>query len=330
MTNVSAIRRHLDEYFIMLTLIALIVFFCFASENFYSSATLSSILNQLPPLILVTVGITLVMLVGGIDLSVGSLLALSATITGSLFVSHGVPLSLAAFLGIVAALAIGTISGWLTSYMRMPSFIVTLGVLEAARGLAYLVSSSRTVYIGPDIQYLTLPVSGIGLSPAFLVALGVVAVAQLVLSRTVVGRHLIAIGTSEPASHVSGIRIRPYRLGVLAVSGLLAGVAGLFNASYLAAADPNAGVGLELSAIAAAVIGGSSLMGGRGTVVGAFIGVLIIAVLQSGLAQIGVSEPVKRLVTGAVIILAVLVDQWRSANRRDGSTRSASALAAGA
>ena len=125
------------------------------------------------------------------------------------------------------------------------------------------------------------------------------------------GRYIVAIGTNEVAARISGITTRPYKMAVLALSGALAGLGGLFNAAYLGAADPNAGLGLELSAIAAAVIGGTSLMGGRGSIVGAFAGVLIIAVLQNGLAQLGASEPTKRLLTGAVIILAVLIDRWR-------------------
>ena len=131
------------------------------------------------------------------------------------------------------------------------------------------------------------------------------------MTRTVFGRHLTAIGSNEQAARMSGIDARPHRLFVLALSGALAGLGGVFNAAYLGSADPNAGIGLELSAIAAAVIGGTSLMGGRGSVLGAFVGVLIISILQSGLAQIGVSEPSKRLITGAVIIGAVLLDRWR-------------------
>ena len=119
------------------------------------------------------------------------------------------------------------------------------------------------------------------------------------LTRTVMGRYLVAIGTNEQAAKMSGIDTRPYRFMVLVVSGGLAALGGVFNAAYLGSADPNAGIGLELSAIAAAVIGGTSLMGGRGSVAGAFAGVLIIAILQNGLAQIGVAEPTKRLITGA-------------------------------
>jgi ribose transport system permease protein len=305
----------LDEYFILFALLGLIVLFGAASDNFLSMATLSTVLNQLPSLMLATVGMTLVMMVGGIDLSVGSLLALSATIIGVATVSWNLPLPLAIVLGVGAATVAGILSGWLTSYLALPSFIVTLGMLEAARGLAYMVSNSQTVFIGLRIQALSQPLAFIGLSPAFLIAVAVIVVAHGVLKRTVAGRYIVAIGTNEAAARISGIQTKPYRMATLVVSGFLAGFAGLFNASYLAAADPNAGSGLELSAIAAAVIGGTSLMGGRGSVAGAFIGVLIIAVLQSGLAQVGLTEPVKHLITGSVIIVAVLLDRWR-ANRR--------------
>jgi ribose transport system permease protein len=255
------------------------------------------------------------MMVGGIDLSVGSLMALSATIIGVATIVWALPIPVAVLLGVAAATLAGTFSGWLSAYFGLPSFIVTLGMLEAMRGLAYMTSDSQTVFIGPRIQAVSLPLPGLGLAPAFLIALAVIVFAHGVLRRTVAGRYIVAIGTNETAARISGIETKPYRMATLAVSGFLAGVAGLFNASYLAAADPNSGSGLELSAIAAAVIGGTSLMGGRGSVVGAFIGVLIIAVLQSGLAQVGLTEPVKRLITGAVIIAAVLLDRWRAAKR---------------
>jgi ribose transport system permease protein len=220
--------------------------------------------------------------------------------------------NLAILLGVAAGLIVGLLNGWLVSYAGLPSFIVTLGMLEAARGLAYVVSGSQTLYIGPAIETIALPLPHIGVSPAFLVAALLSLIAHLALTRTAAGRYLIAIGTSEAASRASGIITQPYRLAVFALSGALAALGGVFNAGYLAAADPNAGTGLELSAIAAAVIGGTSLMGGRGSIPGGLLGVCLIAVLQSGLAQVGVSEPVKRLITGLVIILAVLLDRWRS------------------
>ena len=301
-----------EEFFIFIALLLLVAFFGFTAENFFSTGTLTAILTQLPALTVVTIGMTLVLITGGIDLSVGSVVAFSSAVIGIAFTVFELPLLVSGLLGIAVGGCAGLINGVLGAYFRLPIFIVTLGMLEAGRGMAYLVTNSQTVYIGPSIQGLALPISGIGVSASFLTSLALVVLAQLALTRTVFGRYLIAIGTNETAAKISGIRTEPYLTWVLVISGLLAGLGGLMNAAYLGASDPNAAIGLELSAIAAAVIGGTSLMGGRGSIIGAFIGVLIISVLQNGLAQLGVSEPFKRLITGLVIILAVLIDRWRS------------------
>ena len=315
MNVLGFIRRHAEENFIGLSLILLILFFGFSSDNFFSIVTLTTILNQLPALTVVTVGMTLVLMVAGIDLSVGSVLGFCATVVGVATVGWGLPLPLACLVGIAAGLLCGSVNGALVAWFRLPSFIVTLGMLEMARGMAYLTNESQTVYIGASIQRIALPLPGVGVSPALLMALALVIGGQYLLTRTVFGRHITAIGSNEPAARMSGIDSRPYTLAVLALSGGLAGLGGVFNAAYLGSADPNAGIGLELSAIAAAVIGGTSLMGGRGSVLGAFAGVLIISILQNGLAQMGVSEPSKRLITGAVIVVAVLIDRWRARPR---------------
>ena len=316
MTLKRSAHSFVENNFILVALLLLILFFGFSTENFFSVITLTTILNQLPALTVVTIGMTLVLIVAGIDLSVGSVLGFCATIVGVATVVLGLPLWLACAAGIGIGLLCGAINGVLVAWFSLPSFIVTLGMLEMARGLAYVSSDSQTVYIGAEIQSIALPLPGIGVSAALLISVLLVVVAQWGLTRTVFGRHLVAVGTNDQAARMSGIDPRPYRFVVLVLSGMLAGLAGIFNAAYLGSADPNAGIGLELSAIAAAVIGGTSLMGGRGSIVGAFAGVLIITVLQNGLAQIGVSEPTKRLITGAVIIAAVLIDRWRAGQRR--------------
>ena len=300
-----------EEIFIFIALLLLIAFFGITADNFLTTGTLTAIFSQLPALTVVTIGMTLVLVSGGIDLSVGSVVALSSAVIGVAFSVFELPLFIAAALGIAAGSFAGLINGVLGAYFRLPVFIVTLGMLEASRGMAYMVTNSQTAYIGPSIQGISLPISGIGISTSFLLSLTLVIMAQLALTRTAFGRYLIAIGTNETAARISGIRTEPYLALVLVISGTLAGLGGLMNAAYLGASDPNAAIGLELSAIAAAVIGGTSLMGGRGSIIGAFIGVLIISVLQSGLAQLGVSEPFKRLITGLVIILAVVIDRWR-------------------
>ncbi len=315
MNGLGKMKHHLEQNLIVVALLLLILLFGLASENFFSMVTLTTILNQLPALTVITVGMTLVLIVAGIDLSVGSVLGLSATVVGVAIVEWGAPLPLAVIGGILVGLAAGAINGMLVAWWRLPAFIVTLGMLEMARGAAYLNTGSQTIYIGLEVQKLALPLPGIGVSAALLMAVAIVIGAQFVLSRTVFGRYLIAIGSNEQAARMAGIDARPYRLGVLALSGALAGIGGAFNAAYLGSADPNAGIGLELAAIAAAVIGGTSLMGGRGSIVGAFAGVLIITTLQSGLAQIGASEPTKRLITGGVIIVAVIIDQWRARHK---------------
>jgi ribose transport system permease protein len=188
-------------------------------------------------------------------------------------------------------------------------------MLEIARGSAYLVTGSRTQYVGGVIDGLSTPM-GLGVSPAFLLALLIVAIAQVVLTRAVFGRELIGIGTNEEAMRLAGVDPRPRKVAVFMLMGLLAGLGALMQVSRFEAADPNAGVGLELQVIAAVVIGGTSLMGGRGSVIRTLLGVLIVAVLEAGLAQVGASDPAKRVITGAVIIIAVLLDVFRHRGAR--------------
>lgn len=305
-----------DYLGLLVVLLALLVVFGTLSDRFFTPRTFATVANQVPDLAVVAVGMTFVLVVGGIDLSVGSVLALAGALLGMGLSEWGLSFGTAAATALLAGLLCGLLNGLVSVSFSVPSFIVTLGTLEIARGAAYLVTGSRTAYIGPAIEPVGAPLSGIGLSPAFLLAVVLVVAGQAVLSRTVFGRYAVAIGTNEEAVRLSGIDPRPTRIAVFALAGLLSGLGGVFHAGRLAAADPNAAVGLELSAIAAVVLGGTSLMGGRGSVVRSFFGVLVIAVLQSGLAQIGASEPAKRVVTGLVIVAAVIGDALRTRTSR--------------
>lgn len=296
----------------MLGVLALLVLlFSVLTEHFFSRVTFNTLANQVPALTVIAVGMTYVLIIAGIDLSVGSVMALCGSVLGMALVELGWGLGPAVGLGLAAGLAAGLVNGFVTVRWAVPSFIVTLGMLEIARGGAYLVTDSRALFVGSAIEGIGAPIPGLGLSPAFFLALLVVIVGQVVLARTVFGRYMVAIGTNEEAVRLSGIDPRPTKVAVFALAGLLAGLGGVFHVAYLQTSDPNAGIGLELSAIAAVVIGGTSLMGGRGSVVNSFFGVLIIAVLQAGLAQLGATEPTKRVVTGAVIVLAVIADAYR-------------------
>jgi len=296
-------------------LAAMIALFSVLSSHFLTYDTFITIANQIPDLVVMSVGMTFVLIIAGIDLSVGSVLALGASVVSVASLKWGLGPLPAAAIGLAAAALTGTVTGAVTVGWRIPSFIVSLGVLEAARGLAYQMTNSRTAYIGDAFDFLSNPIA-LGISPAFLIAVAVMIVAQLVLTRTVFGRYLVGIGTNEEAVRLAGVNPRPYKVIVFALMGALSGLAALFQISRLEAADPNAGVGLELQVIAAVVIGGTSLMGGRGSVISTFFGVLIISVLAAGLAQIGANEPTKRIITGAVIVVAVVLDTYRSRRKR--------------
>jgi len=296
-------------------LIVMCILFSFASENFFTLGTLGTLANDIPTLVVMAVGMTFILIIGGIDLSVGSVMALAASMLSMATVRWHWPVYTAALLGMLVAAVCGMVTGLISVGWRIPSFIVSLGVLEMARGLAYQVTDSRTEYIGDAVSGISEPFL-LGMSPAFIASIAVVVIGQLVLTKTVLGRQWIGIGTNEEAVRLSGINPRPAKVLVFALMGLLSGVGALFQVSRLEAADPNGGVGMELQVIAAVVIGGTSLMGGRGSVFATFIGVLIISVLEAGLAQIGVSEPMKRIVTGLVIVAAVVLDTYRRRGER--------------
>ncbi|WP_231615464.1 ABC transporter permease [Novipirellula artificiosorum] len=304
--------RSLIQYIALLAvLVSLVAVFSLLSENFFQAGTAVSIANQIPDLTFLAVGMTLVLVIGGIDLSVGSVLALSAAVFGVLMVDAGWPMWAAIIACLLTGAVCGLASGLISVGFGIPSFIVTLGMLEIARGGAKEVTASQTRYIGSSVEWIGEPLPGLMVSPAFLVAIVIVIAGQFLLTRTVFGRYCVAIGTNREAVRMSGIWASPYSVSVFVLSGLMCGLAAIAQTSRLSTADPNAAIGIELSAIAACVIGGTSLMGGRGSVISSLLGVLIIAVLQTGLAQLGVSDSRKQIITGIVIVVAVLLDALR-------------------
>lgn len=304
-------RRFADFLILLAVLAAIILLFGSLRDSFFSAATLGSVANRIPALALVATGMTLVMITGGIDLSVGSTLGFCGAAVGVMMADWNWGLALALGASMLLGAALGGTTGAVSVKLRLPAFIVSLGMLEIARGLAFLTTNSQTRYIGAGIESLGAPFPGLVISPAFVISVLVVAVGQVLLSQMALGRHWIAIGANREAALISGVEVDRPRILAHALLGALTGLAAVFNCSRLGSADPNAGVGFELSAIAAVVVGGTSLMGGRGSVVKSFMGVLIIATLEAGLVQVGATEPMKRVVTGAVIVAAVLADTWR-------------------
>ncbi len=287
----------------------LVAVFAVATDHFWSWTTLVALANQAPEALLLATGMTLVVLTGGIDLSVGSVLALGSAVFGVAIAAQW-PLGPAAGAAVGVATICGVANGWLSARWGLPSFIATLAMLEIARGATYLITESQTRYLGARVDAVTTEVAA-GLRLPILIAVAVVIVAQWALTHTVAGRQIVAVGANAEAARLAGIDPGGVRLMAFILCGLLAGVAAVMQAGRLSAADPNAGVGLELEAIAAVVIGGTSLAGGRGAVITSALGAVVIAVLGAGLAQLGVQEPTRRLMTGAVIVVAASADAWR-------------------
>ncbi|KLU03980.1 Ribose ABC transport system, permease protein RbsC [Rhodopirellula islandica] len=318
----DSFRKMAPHLGLVAVLLVLVAIFSLLSKNFFQWSTLVSIANQVPDLTFLVVGMTLVLIIGGIDLSVGSLLAVSSAVLGVLMANHDWSIWAALPVAVLVASIGGGVNGAISIGFGIPSFIVTLGMLEIARGATKVVTDSQSIYIGSRIEWFGQPLPGAFVSPAFMAAIGTVILGQLFLTRTVWGRYCIAIGTNAEAVRMSGIRSAPLCIGIFAISGMMCGLAGLAQTSRLSTADPNAAIGIELAAIAACVIGGTSLMGGRGNVVRSFIGVLIIQVLQTGLAQVGVSDASKQIITGVVIVVAVLLDALRTRWDKSGSVGS--------
>jgi ribose transport system permease protein len=274
---------------------------------FFTVSNLLNIAEQTSINAIVAVGMTFVILSGGIDLSVGSIVALSGVVLGAALQS-GQPMLIAIPLALAVGLACGLVNGALISWGGLPPFIVTLGTMSIARGAALLFTEGRPVS-GFDAGFRMLATGRIGFIPApIIVTIIVYAIAHFVLTRTTFGRYVYAIGGNEEATRLSGVAIRFHKTMIYGVSGLMSGVAAIILTARLNSAQPIAGMMYELDAIAATVIGGTSLMGGEGSLGGTLVGALIMGVLRNGLNLLGVSSFLQQIVIGAVIVVAVLLD----------------------
>lgn len=256
------------------------------------------------------IGMTLVIITAGIDLSVGSVLALSAYLTADLM-ARGVAIPLAILAGLACGLLAGAFNGLLITKGQLPPFIVTLGTMSLLRGLVLIYSQGAPVYgVPPEFKAL---IAGriLGVPMPVLIAAVIAILAWLTLQYTPFGQQVIAIGGNEEAARLSGINVQRRLISVYMISGVLAGVGALILTARLGAAEPISGAGYELNAIAAAVMGGASLAGGQGSILGTVIGALIMGSLQNGLTLNNVPAFYQQVAVGAVIIVAVFVDQWR-------------------
>jgi ribose transport system permease protein len=284
------------------------------TPHFLTVSNLLNIAQQTSINAVVAVGMTFVILSAGIDLSVGSIVALSGVVLGTLLQS-GQPLLVAITAALLVGLACGLVNGALVSWGGLPPFIVTLGTMSIARGAALVFTEGRPVS-GFDSSFRLLATGSIGFVPAAVVIMvAVYVVAHIVLTRTTFGRYVYAIGGNEEATRLSGVAVKQHKAAIYGVSGLTSAIAAVILTARLNSAQPIAGMMYELDAIAATVIGGTSLMGGEGTLAGTLVGALIMGVLRNGLNLLGVSSFLQQIVIGAVIVGAVLVDTMLKRHR---------------
>jgi ribose transport system permease protein len=312
----AVFERVLREAGIGIALLLMIAIFSATAPHFTDESNVKNILTQITINLIMATGMTFVILIGGIDLSVGSVLALCAMVAGLVLKSQWLPvpvaIAAAALTSVVVGMTCGLINGFVSSFWSVPSFIVTLGMLNIARGAALEVTDARTLFEFPnkfnDFGTATL----LRIPAIFLVALALVLLGWAVLTRTVFGRLIYSIGNNEEAVRLSGHNTFIFKVAAFVISGLTVGIGAIIYMARLTIASPILGTGFELNAIAAVIIGGTSLNGGRGSLIGTFLGACLIGVLADGLILIGIGDFVRQMITGGVIILAVILDSYRA------------------
>ena len=304
-------------------LVILIIFFTIASPYFATWSNAQGIFLATSVVGILAMGVTFVIITAGIDLSIGTVMTLSAVMTGVFVTNLGLPWGIGIVAGVATGTAMGAVNGTLVARFGLPPFIATLGMLNIARGLSLVISELRPIYfpdqpefnqafMGSILEDFGLP----DLPNLFFVFIAVAVVAGFILSKTILGRYIFAIGSNEEATRLSGVRTMRYKASAYILSGMFAGIAGVVIAARLNSAQPAVGFGYELDAIAAAVIGGTSLAGGEGSIFGTVIGAFIISVLTNGLRLMDVPQEWQTVVTGCIVILAVYLDIIR--RRRQG------------
>ncbi|OEV04104.1 ABC transporter permease [Streptomyces oceani] len=311
----TLVQGKVQQLLAFASLIAIVVFFSFASENFLTYSNITSVLFSTVVIGTLAVGATFVIVSGGIDLSVGTGMSLCAVMAGVFIVNMGLPIWLGVLCTLLFGGLVGLVNGLNVTFLRLPPFIATLAMMLVAEGLALVISGSSPIYFEGDSGYTDISTGSVIPGTDFPNAVLILAVAALiagvVLNRTLLGRYTYSIGSNEDATGLSGIDVRKWKIIVYVICGVFIGLAGVLISARLGSAQPATGMGYELQAIAAVVIGGTSLSGGRGSVLGTVIGALIISVLNNGLQITSVPQEWQNVILGCVIVAAVYADQAR-------------------
>lgn len=315
---VAFLRRQLQQSLAFGTLIVLVIFFSIFGNNFFTWSNISGILLATAVIGILALGTTFVIITGGIDLSIGTGMTLAAVMTGVFITNMGLPMWLGVLGGIATGVLIGLINGLNITFLRLPPFIATLAMMMIAQGLALVISGVAPIYFSgsaPDFKQIALGTLIPGLPNAVLITIVLAVIAYLVLNKTLLGRYTFSIGSNEEAARLSGVNTRRWKILIYMFAGAFTGVAGVVLAARLDSAQPQLGVGYELQAIAAVIIGGTSLLGGRGSILGTVIGALIMSVLINGLRIMAIQTEWQNVVVGIVILIAVFFDSLRNRSR---------------
>lgn len=313
--RLSRAFRAIGPFFGLLLVLGLFSLSAEVRPYLFTGGNVKIILIQTVIVAIGALGMTLIIVGGGIDLSVGSVVALTSVL-GATLLLNGQPPVVALAAGVAAGALIGLVNGSIVAGFGMMPFIVTLGMMGVVRGLAKWIAGNQTVNPPPGSPLNELmarrdPTELFPLPPGVWIAAGLAVVVALLMSRTVFGRHLFAIGSNEATARLCGVRVRRHKVITYSLAGAFFGLAGIMQLSRLTQGDPTVAIGLELDIIAAVVIGGASLSGGAGSVLGSLIGALIMAVLRNGSNQMGWQNFTQEIIIGAVIVLAVGLDRWR-------------------
>lgn len=312
------LKRQVQQSLAFGTLVVLLIFFSIASPNFFTFSNIASVLLSTAVIGILALGTTFVIITGGIDLSLGTGMALCSVMTGVFITNMGLPVWLGVIGGIATGVLMGLVNGFNVTFLRLPPFIATLAMMMIAGGLALVISGVAPIYFStsaPDFKRIALGAIIPGIPNAVLITAVLAIIAFLVLSKTLLGRYTFAIGSNEEATRLSGVNTRRWTIFVYMFAGAFTGIAGVVIASRLDSAQPQIGTGYELQAIAAVIIGGTSLLGGRGSIIGTVIGALIMSVLVNGLSILSIQTEWRNIVVGVVVLLAVFLDSLRNRQR---------------
>jgi ribose transport system permease protein len=309
------IKGQLQQSLAFAALIVIVIFFSFASPNFLTYSNFIAILFSTVVIGTLAIGVTFVIITAGIDLSLGTGMSLCAVMSGVFIVNWHVPLLVGVLLAILVGGLIGFINGFNVAILKIPPFIATLAMMLVAEGLALVISQSTPIYFDNVPAFSAIStgnlISGVKVPNAVLILIAMAIIAGVILNKSVLGRYTYAIGSNEEATALSGVNVRKWLIAVYTFGGLFIGLAGVLISARLGSAQPALGSGYELQAIAAVVIGGTSLFGGKGTILGTMIGALIMSVLTNGLQVVSVPQEWQNVVLGVVILAAVYTDNIR-------------------